>query len=80
MTAAAVSRPHADLETVMTKLVQLEEVLTPPTPEQRQQAQAALEQARRVRDELLAARSGKLFPRAEDDLDELRDLRTEELA
>lgn len=53
--------------------------IPPMTPEKQQQMLAALERARRLREELLTARGGKLFPSAGADLDELREERESEL-
>ena len=48
------------------------EVLQPPTPEERQQMRVALERLQRRRDQLLAARGGKLFPDAGREVAEMR--------
>lgn len=52
--------------------VPLESLGMPFTPEELRQAEEALARAPKVREQLLKARGGKLFPPAEDDLRELR--------
>jgi len=51
----------------------------PKTPAQLQRALDALELGRQIREELLAARGGRLFPSAGRDLDQIRAGRTREL-
>src|SRR5690348_7179539 len=56
-----------------------ERLSRPRTPEERERALAALEQARILRDELLRRRGGRLFPSSGKILDELRAEREREL-
>jgi hypothetical protein len=66
----------------MTQLLDLEALRSAAghrTPEERRRALAAIEQACRHREELLADRGGRLFPAAGRDLNRLRDQRSREL-
>jgi hypothetical protein len=74
--AAAISESSAPLESHQ---IDVYDLVAPLTPEERSQAIAALEEARQIREELLAARDGKLFPSGGAELRKLRAERTRQL-